>query len=106
MFFGNLEYLFCDYVLELQDILKSDNINYDRICDLINENYKSDDTDIEDLGDMIELINNHIFKNIESGKGMEYIFEKNNKLMGLRMIAKKCLNKKFREGMAYLFSDK
>ncbi len=95
--------ILCDYVRESKEILNSDSIDYDRLNELIKENYESDDTDIEDLDDMIMLLNSHLFKNLENGELSDKI--KNNKLLDLRLLAKKYSNRKYREGMLYLYPE-
>lgn len=68
---------------------------------LIQSSYLSDDTDIEDIGDLIMLLNMIIDKMwIGEKQALEYY-----ELLLLRKKAKKLAHKKFREGYDWIYRD-
>ncbi len=100
-----LEHLFSQNVKKIQNefILESLDIGYDlndfdKDCDLIekciDDSYKSDDEDVEDLGDIIQITNIILEKIIPNNKFTnDHIY----KMLYLRKKAKKMSNQKTRD---------
>lgn len=100
-----LEHLFSDSVKKIQGrfILQSLDLDYDLNdfdddCGLIetciNESYKSNDEDVEDLGDIIQFTNMILDKIIPNGK---FTDDHINKILLVRKKAKKMSNQKTRD---------
>lgn len=100
----DIDYIFSDYVLESMDLLRYEPIDYNKLDELIKKNYESNDTDIEDLHDMLGLLNSYLFENL-SGEINDKIMDKNKNLLKLRMTTKKYATKKYREGMMFLHPE-
>ncbi len=106
----DLTYLFAKETEELQLILSliDENItenDFDEICDdmekIIDNSYKNDSTDIEDLSDIMCLLNTKIDQLFTSKDNMI----KFEKLCMLRKKTKKYANKKFREGHDWIYRE-
>lgn len=96
----NLDYLFCDQVknIKFELSLPFEDISFETIEENIVLNYKSNDTDIEDMSDIIQMLNMYI---CEMLKKVDPHQKENRKVIipiYNKLLAKKLANKKYREG--------
>ncbi len=101
----NLDNLFCENVKKIQNafIMESFKMDYnledfDEDCKLIesciNYSYETDDEDIEDMGDLIDITNIILYEMIPNDK---FSFEQISRMVQLRKLAKKKANQKSRD---------
>jgi hypothetical protein len=107
---SNLSNLFAGETNELKILLSLISINMDDnifseycedIDEIIQHSYQNDDTDIEDMGDLIMLLNNKIEQLFTDANMIEKFYN----LVLLRKKAKKLSHKKFREGYEWIHKD-
>jgi hypothetical protein len=106
----DLTHLFAEETKELQLVLSLVDVNitkddFNETCDdiekIINDSYKNNSTDIEDLSDVLYLLDKKIEQLFTSKNNVI----KFNRLCELRKKTKKYANKKFREGHDWIYQE-